>query len=191
MITIVSGLPRSGTSLMMQMLKAGGLPVLTDGSRLADANNPRGYFEMESVKTLASNPDVMATADGKVVKVVSSLLPALPNTYQYKVVFMCRPLEEVIQSQDRMLERLGKPIPSHSQESAKAAFRKHLQHIRGWIERQANMGVLYVEYARVLRDATGEASGIAKFLGPPLDVVAMAQQVDVTLHRERTGARVV
>ncbi len=164
--------------------------MLTDGCRVADANNPRGYFEMELVKTLASNPDVMTGADGKVVKVVSSLLSALPNTYQYKVVFMCRPLEEVIQSQDRMLERLGRPIPSHSQESAKVAFRKHLQHICGWIARQPNMSVLYVEYTRVLQDATGEASGIAKFLGHALDVVAMAQQVDATLHRERTGARV-
>jgi hypothetical protein len=190
MITIVSGLPRSGTSLMMQMLNAGGLPVLTDGRRAADANNPRGYFELESVKTLASNPDIMMNADGKVVKVVSSLLSALPNTYQYKIVFMCRPLEEVIQSQDRMLERLGRPIPSHSQESAKVAFRKHLQHIYGWIARQANMSVLYVEYMKVLQDASAEASRIARFLGHTLDVVAMAQQVDAALHRERTGARV-
>jgi len=111
MITVVSGIPRSGTSLMMQMMSAGGMPVLTDGQRSADDNNPRGYFELESVKSLARNQDVLTQADGKVVKVISSLLPSLPKDFEYRVVFMCRPLEEVVSSQNRMLERLGKEVP--------------------------------------------------------------------------------
>src|SRR3982074_1052055 len=107
MITVVSGLPRSGTSLMMQMLTAGGMHPLTDGQRAADANNPRGYYELESVKSLAKNAEVIAAAEGKVVKVISSLLTFLPTRNQYRIVFMCRPLDEVLSSQDRMLERLG------------------------------------------------------------------------------------
>src|ERR1700675_612032 len=107
MITIVSGLPRSGTSLMMQMLDAGGLPVLSDGERKADTDNPRGYLEWERIKQLPKQPALIAEAEGKVVKVISQLLLSLPEGHEYRVIFMQRPLPEVLKSQDEMLRRRG------------------------------------------------------------------------------------
>ena len=114
MITVVSGLPRSGTSLMMQMLSAGGLSVVTDGERQADADNPRGYFEWERIKLLPKRPDCIAEAEGKVVKVISQLLFALPPGREYRVIFMQRPLPEVVASQAEMIRRRGTsgaPLP--------------------------------------------------------------------------------
>ena len=107
MITIVSGLPRSGTSLMMQMLVAGGMTPLSDGERTADADNPRGYLEWERIKQLPNDPGCIAEAEGKVVKVISRLLLSLPSGYDYRVIFMQRPLPEVLASQDQMLRRRG------------------------------------------------------------------------------------
>jgi hypothetical protein len=187
MITIVSGIPRSGTSLMMQMIAAGGMAALTDSQRTADANNPRGYYELESVKTLARNPDAIAEAEGKVVKVISSLLTFLPNRYEYRVIFMCRPLDEVLASQDRMMQRLGRPVPPAPVESVKKAFEQHMSQIRGWLAAQPNMAVLYVEYGAVVQNARVEASRIKTFLGLDLDVDAMTRQVEQSLYRERAA----
>src|SRR5271163_4870234 len=107
MIVIVSGLPRSGTSLMMQMLAAGGMPVLSDGERQADTDNPRGYLEWERIKQLPNDPQSIAAGEGKVVKVISRLLLALPAGPEYRIIFMERPLPEVLASQDQMLRRRG------------------------------------------------------------------------------------
>jgi len=188
MITVVSGIPRSGTSLMMQMMAAGGMPVLTDGLRSADANNPRGYFELESVKSLSRNQDVMAQADGKVVKVISSLLPNLPKQFEYRVIFMCRPLEEVVSSQNRMLERLGKEVPPTSTASVIGAFEDHLKKIRSWLSQQPNFAVLYVDYPAVLKSPEEQAGRICGFLGRKLDVPAMIRQIEHSLHREKSGS---
>jgi Sulfotransferase domain len=189
MITVVSGLPRSGTSLMMQMLTAGGIEPLTDGQRAADANNPRGYYELESIKSLAKNAEVIAAAEGKVVKVISSLLMFLPTHNQYRIVFMCRPLDEVLSSQDRMLERLGKEIPSTTKNEPMAkAFEQHLKQIRGWLSEQPNMAVHYVDYSAILEDAHRQASAISNFLDLELDVDAMTRKVEHSLHREKARA---
>src|SRR5437588_5987682 len=107
MITIVSGLPRSGTSLMMQMLDAGGLPVLSDGERKADTDNPKGYLEWERIKQLPKDPSLIAEAEGKVVKVISQLILSLPSGHEYRIIFMQRPLPEVMASQDEMRRRRG------------------------------------------------------------------------------------
>ena len=172
---------------MMQMIAAGGMEALTDGQRNADANNPRGYYELESVKTLARNPDAIAEAEGKVVKVISSLLTFLPNRHEYRVIFMCRPLEEVLASQDRMMERLGRTVPPAPAESVRGAFEQHIQQIRGWLAAQPNMAALYVEYGAVLQNPQAEASKIKAFLSQDLDVEGMAQQVERSLYRERTA----
>jgi hypothetical protein len=185
MITIVSGLPRSGTSLMMQMLSAGGMPVFTDERRAADTNNPRGYYEVESVKSLARNSDVIAQTEGKVVKVVSSLLKYLPKDFNYQIIFMRRALEEVIASQDRMLERLGQPIPQSSKEAATKAFQQHLNQVQNWIGLQPNMRVLYVHHRTLLDNPAQEASNISEFLAYPLDLQRMSQCVERSLHREK------
>lgn len=185
MITVVSGIPRSGTSLMMQMLAAGGMAVLTDGQRTADPNNPRGYYELELVKSLARNPEIIAEADSKVVKVISSLLTSLPAGYEYRIIFMRRPLTEVVASQDRMLERLGKQVPAAPRESVMNAFERHLTQVRNWISAQPGVSALYVDYAALIADAHGEASRISAFLGVQLDVAAMAGKVEQSLYRER------
>lgn len=188
MITVVSGIPRSGTSLMMQMMAAGGMPALTDGQRSADANNPRGYYELESVKSLSRNPEVVGQAEGKVVKIISSLLPTLPKQYQYRVIFMCRPLEEVVSSQNRMLERLGKDVPSTPTGSVIAAFQEHLTKIKTWLGQQPNIAVLYVDYPAVLEAPEREADRICTFLGRQLDVAAMTRQIEQSLHREKSSS---
>jgi hypothetical protein len=185
MITIVSGIPRSGTSLMMQMLAAGGMAAMTDGQRASDPNNPRGYYEFELVKSLARNPEVMADAEGKVAKVVSSLLKFLPAGHDYRIIFMRRPLLEVVASQDRMLERLGKAVPAAAKESVIAAFEQHLKQVGRWLSEQKNMPVLYVDYTSVLEDATSATSRICTFLQKDLDTAAMATRVDLSLHREK------
>ena len=188
MITVVSGIPRSGTSLMMQMMAAGGMPVLTDGQRAADENNPRGYFEVESVKSLARNQDVLAQAEGKVVKVVSSLLPNLPKQFEYRIIFMCRPLEEVVSSQNRMLERLGREVPSTPTASVIAAFEQHLRKIRSWLSQQPNIAVLYMDYPAVLEAPEEQIAKIRAFMGRELDSAAMIRQIERSLHRERSGS---
>jgi hypothetical protein len=186
MITVVSGIPRSGTSLMMQMMAAGGMPVLTDGQRSADTNNPRGYFELESVKALSKNQDVVGQAEGKVVKVISSLLPSLPKQFQYRVIFMCRPLEEVVSSQNRMLERLGKEVPPTPTAAVITAFQEHLNKTKSWLSQQPNFEVLYVDYPSVLQAPEEHARKICSFLGRDLDVSAMINQIEHSLHRERS-----
>lgn len=173
---------------MMQMLSAGGMEVLTDGQRTPDPNNPRGYYEVELVKSLGKNPEVVAEAEGKVVKVVSSLLGFLPPQYQYRVIFMRRALEEIIASQDRMLERLGREVPSAPREAVMDAFERHLRQITSWLSEQQNMTVLYVNYSSVVEDVEKEALQICNFLGRDLDTKAMASKVEKSLHRERVGA---
>ncbi len=173
---------------MMQMLAAAGMPVLADGRRSADANNPRGYFELESVKSLSKNQDVIGQAEGKVVKVISSLLPSLPKHFQYRVIFMCRPLAEVVSSQNRMLERLGKEVPPTPTAAVIAAFEEHLKKTRSWLSQQPNFAVLYVDYPAVLQAPEEHARKICSFLGCDLDVAAMIDQIERSLHRERSDS---
>jgi len=187
MITIVSGLPRSGTSLMMQMLAAGGAAVLSDGQRKADTDNPRGYLEWERIKQLPKEPTVIAEAEGKVVKVVSQLLLSLPEGHEYRVVFMQRPLPEVLKSQDEMLRRRGVSEPAAANSRMEEAFRGHLVEVNHWLNGKSVANVLRVEYHRVLRESKLIAEAVAVFLGIPLDVEAMTREVDQSLYRNRTN----
>lgn len=186
MITVVSGLPRSGTSLMMQMIVAGGMSPLTDGLRTADENNPKGYFEWEPAKALKQNPGAIAAAEGRVVKIVSALLPLLPEGHDYRIVFMIRSLEEVIASQNSMLRRMGKEVPSTSQVAVAAAFEKHLRETEKQLVKRKNVAVLKVEHRSVLAEPAVQASRVADFVGGSLNVEAMAAQVERSLHRERS-----
>jgi hypothetical protein len=188
-ITIVSGIPRSGTSLTMQMLAAGGMPVLTDGVRNPDVNNPRGYYEWDPIRALQYRPEVIVAAEGKAVKVISSLLQALSHQYTYRVIFMCRPLEEIVTSQNKMLHRLGKDVPERLAYSALTAFQQHLQNIREWLSKQSNMVVLWMNYAAILEEPERSSLTISGFLSRPLKINAMVKQVEQSLHRERTTPR--
>lgn len=187
MITIVSGLPRSGTSLMMQMLAAGGVPMLSDGERRADKDNPKGYLEWERVKQLPKDPRLIAEGEGKAVKVISQLLLSLPATHEYRIIFMQRPLAEVLASQEEMLKRRGTQDPSVNPAVIKQAFQNHLYDVNTWLNGKANVRVLRMPYHRVLEEPRVVAQEIAKFLDRPLDVEAMAAQVDPSLYRQRVS----
>ena len=186
-ITVVSGLPRSGTSLMTQMIVAGGMSALTDGLRTADENNPKGYFEWEPAKSLKQNPSAIALAEGKVVKIISALLPNLPSSYEYRVVFMIRPLEEVVASQNKMLRRLGREVSQTPMAAVMAAFDKHLKETDAWLAKAPNVKVMRIEHGAVLSNPYIEAGRIAKFLGGRLDLAGMARQVEQSLYREKMG----
>lgn len=185
MITIVSGLPRSGTSLMMQMLVAGGMTPLSDGERRADEDNPRGYLEWERIKQLPQDPGCIAEAEGKVVKVISRLLLALPAGHEYRVIFMERPLAEVLASQDQMLRRRGTCKEGANPAVISAAFEKHLREVYAWMEGKPYVKAVRVAYHDVLGDPKGAGEKLAEFLGIELHLEAMLQQVDASLYRNR------
>jgi hypothetical protein len=189
MITIVSGLPRSGTSLMMQMLDAGGLTVLSDGERKADTDNPKGYLEWERIKQLPKDPALIAEAEGKVVKAISQLILSLPAGHEYRIVFMQRPLPEVLKSQDEMLRRRGNADSVATSEAVASAigeaFQRHLVEVNQWFAKKENVQVLKVHYHRLLREPKVVAAEVAAFLEVPMDVSAMAAQVDGSLYRNR------
>src|SRR5712691_11759143 len=185
MITIVSGLPRSGTSLMMQMLAAGGVPILADGERRADVDNPRGYLEWERIKQLPKDPECIAEAEGKVVKVISQLLLSLPSGHEYRVIFMQRPLPEVMKSQEEMLRRRGTFDPAADSSPIEQAFQRHLIAVNQWLASRSYVAVLRVSYHRALREPKVTAEAVAEFLKVPLNVDAMAHEVDQNLYRNR------
>ena len=185
-VTIVSGLPRSGTSMMMKMLEAGGLEVFTDNIRTADDDNPKGYYEFERVKKLDKGDTVwLDDAQGKVVKVISVLLQHLPAGYTYRVIFMHRQITEVLASQRKMLIRRGEPTDKVSDERLAQLYRKHLRQVEGWLAQQPNFSVLYVTYNDVLNDPLPHVRRINQFLGGWLDEQKMATVVDPSLYRQR------
>jgi hypothetical protein len=185
MITIVSGLPRSGTSLMMQMLVAGGMTPLSDGERVADTDNPRGYLEWERIKQLPNDPGCIAEAEGKVVKVISRLLLSLPAGHEYRVVFMQRPLPEVLASQDQMMRRRGTFKEGANPAVMAAAFEKHLREVYAWLDNKPYVKALRIPYHDVLKDPKPVSEKLEEFVGSPLNVAAMMQQVDASLYRNR------
>ncbi len=184
-IIIVSGLPRSGTSLMMQMLDKGGVEALTDNIRTADTDNPRGYYEFERVKKLKDDVSWVPEARGKAVKMVSQLLLDLPRSESYRVIFMQRDLDEMLISQEKMLERLNREVAPR--EDIKRAFIKHLDRVRDWLGGQPNIKVLYVKYSDLVGDPEVESRRVSEFLDGRADPQAMAGAVDPSLYRNRKG----
>ena len=182
-ITIVSGLPRSGTSLMMQMLDQGGIEAVTDNIRSPDRDNPRGYYEFEIVKKIKEDASWLPETRGKVFKMVSQLLYDLPPTESYRIVFMRRDFDEMLLSQEKMLARLGRPAAPRDE--IKGAFTRHLDQLFAWLEKQANMKVLFVHYQDVVGDPLEEARKIAEFLDGRVDADKMAAAVDPSLYRNR------
>ncbi len=186
MITIVSGLPRSGTSLMMQMLAAGGLPILSDGERKPDEDNPRGYYEWERIKQLPREPACIAEAEGKVVKVISQLLFALPRGREYQIIFMERPLAEVVASQAEMIQRRGTTGAALPPGALQAGLQAHLNQVQAWLKASPHIPVQRVAYRELLSNPSGTSEALASFLQSPLDTAAMARQVDNALYRHRS-----
>jgi hypothetical protein len=182
-IIVVSGLPRCGTSLMMQMLDRGGVPVITDHVRVADTDNPRGYYELERAKKIKVDASWLPEARGKAFKMVSQLLYDLPPSEQYLVIFMERDLDEMLVSQEKMLERLNRPAAPR--DKIKPAFIQHLARLRGWLARQRNIEVLYVSYNSLLERPAVEAARVGTFLGGRAGAEEMARTVDPSLYRNR------
>lgn len=186
-VIIVSGLPRSGTSLMMQILEAGGLEIVTDQVRTPDDDNPKGYYEFERVKKLNDGDSGwLESAQGKVVKVISALLEHLPPAYGYKVIFMQRKMDEVLASQRQMLIRRGEPSDKVSDEKMAESFNKHLAKITSWLDQQPNIEVLYVRYGELLSNPRENIEKVLRFLDMPLDLQAMLAVPDKTLYRQRS-----
>lgn len=188
-ITIVSGLPRSGTSMMMRMLEAGGIPPLSDGQRAADENNPRGYYEFEAVKKLPEGKYAwLAQANGKAVKVISALLEYLPAGYPYRVVFMERDLAEVLASQRRMLLRNGRQ-DDISDAELMALYQSHLAQVKQMLRQRTGMPVLYLSYNDLIVNPAPGIQQLDRFLGGVLEQGAMRAVVDQTLYRERSSEK--
>lgn len=177
-ITIVSGLPRSGTSMTMQMLDAGGLPVLVDNVRPADEDNPRGYFEFEPVKRTGENSSWVDAARGRAVKMVYLLLRDLPLKAEYRVIMMRRDIAEVMASQRTMLRRKGVAGAGVSDERMGAIFERELKSIEQWLSHRRQFSVLNVNYCDCLRAPLRAAGVVDHFLGGGLDIQAMAAAVD-------------
>jgi hypothetical protein len=184
-ITIVSGLPRSGTSMMMQMLAAGGMPILTDNKRQPDIDNPRGYFEWEKITRLCAEPEIIAQAEGKAVKVISRVLGCLPAGHDYKVIFMRRPFAEVAQSQHEMLVHRYGIMESMDAPRVEYSLETHIWQVIDWSTTQRHMRFWFVNYRAVTENPETEAGFINTFVGFDLNVPAMAAAVDPSLYRHR------
>jgi hypothetical protein len=182
-IIIVSGLPRSGTSLMMQMLDRGGVEVVTDHIRTADTDNPKGYYEFEQVKSIARDTNWLPATRGKAFKMVSQLLYHLPPSETYRIIFMERDLDEMIRSQEKMLARLGRtPAP---REEIGRAYAIHLERLHEWLLRQGHLTILRVSYNELLERPAEQSERVQDFLGGMVNVEQMVRAVDPTLYRNR------
>jgi len=183
-ITIVSGLLRSGTLLMMRMLEAGGIPIVTDNIRKPDEDNPRGYYEFEKVKKIKEDASWLEDCSAKAFKMVSALLYHLPKEKRYKVIFMRREMKEMLASQKVMLQRLGRQGANVGDEEMVEKFEKHLRNVERWLANHPNIDVLYMKYNDIIKEPLRHAEAVNRFLGGWLNVDKMAQVVDRSLYRQ-------
>lgn len=204
-ITVVSGMPRSGTSMMMQMLEAAGFPIATDGQRFADVDNPKGYYELEVVKRLPKDTSFLKSVVGQVVKVVAPLLRCLPPVYDYRVIFMERDLDEVLASQREMLDRnAGGDVRRVDDEALARAFTRQLREVVLWLAEQENIRTCFVSHRLAVASPIEVSESVSEFLErtgafvPPLGTsnarelapTRMAGVVDASLYRLRRSRKV-
>lgn len=186
-IIVVSGLPRSGTSMMMQMLEAGGMPLVTDHIRIPDEDNPRGYYEFEKVKKIKEDDSWLENCHGKAFKMVSPLLYYLPLDKKYKVILMRRKMQEILASQKVMLQRLGRESSDVSDEEMAKKFEKHLRDVEDWLARQNKIEVIYIDYNEVIQEPHENTRLVSRFLGGRLNADKMAEVAERSLYRKRIG----
>ncbi len=187
---LVSGLPRSGTSLMMQMLDAAGVPILSDGERAADVDNPKGYLEWEAIKRIAREPDLLddEARAGHAIKCVSMLLQKMPERHNYKVIFMMRPIEEITRSQHAMVDRLGTSGAALDDEQLQRGLVSHRDEIRHWMQNSRHIEFIEVDYPSLVREPEPTLSPIASFLGlNPKTTGGMSAVIDVSLYRQKAN----
>ena len=185
-VIVVSGLPRSGTSMMMKMLDAAALSIMTDNERAADEDNPKGYFEYARVKDLKDEADKswVREARGQVLKVISHLLETLPDENFYRVILVRRDFDEIIASQNKMLERRGEENQV-ADSTVKEAYIRHLVDIRYMVRRRPNFEMIEVQFMQAMEAPRIFATDVNKFLGGNLDVESMMAVVDLELYRNR------
>jgi hypothetical protein len=169
---------------MMQMLEAGGMSILTDFKREPDVDNPHGYFEWEPAKLLPKEPNRIDEAEGKAVKVVSQLLLSLPTGRDYRIIFMERPIAEILASQDKMLAHRGIRVSPDSAALVNA-FHDHMREVVAWLEERPQILVHRVGYRRLLSDPDRITASVRAFLALDLNAESMALQVDPNLYRNR------
>jgi hypothetical protein len=187
-ISIVSGVPRSGTSMMMRILEAGGLPVITDETRRPDEDNPNGYYEFEEVKKIKDDSSWIPNCRGKAIKMVSDLLWYLPANEKYRVIFMLRDMEEILASQKKMLKRLGRYSEDVSDAEMGAYFTKHLKKVGEYLLQTGYIETIYVHYNEVIKTSK-QLSILNDFYGSQLSLDRMVGVVDQSLYRERRNGR--
>jgi len=186
-VIIVSGLPRSGTSMMMKMLAQGGLSIVTDEQRQADEDNPNGYFEVELSKKLKDgNVKWIYKAQGKVIKVISYLLEFLPDDLTYDIIFMEREINEILASQKKMLQHRNETSAINDVEM-ETQFRAHLKAVKYWVARKPNMRVCYVDYGAMVNTPESICPAIVDFLEIPLAIPAMCAVPNQSLYRNRSS----
>lgn len=184
-IILVSGLPRSGTSMMMQMLEAGGIELIVDHIRKADEDNTKGYYEFEKIKQLEKDSLWLKNTYGKAVKVISMLLYQLPMDKKYKIIFMTRKMDEVLASQNKMLKRRGQPADSVDDQVMAEKFNKHLSKIFKWLNKQKNMETIFISYNDVISNPMEQSKKINLFLGDKMKIDEMVNVIDDFLYRQR------
>jgi hypothetical protein len=170
---------------MMQMLAAGGLTPLADEIRVADPDNPRGYYEWEAIKNLPANPSLILEAEGKVVKVISSLLMHLPLNHDYRIVFMRRPLPQVVASQAEMIRRRGSGNPGASTLAIQGALEAHLRAVKAWLNARSSIAVHWADYPDLIAAPLKHAREVAEFIGDSVNVDRMVAEIDPLLFRNR------
>ena len=188
-LVVVSGLPRSGTSMMMKMLEAGGVAIWSDHERGADIDNPKGYFELERIKHLEKETDkaYLREGRGKAVKAISFLIKDLPDDNDYRVIFMRRDLDEVIASQEKMIARLDQGDTSADAEALKEAYRNDIVRTRLLCKKRPNFELIEISYRAAIEDPAAACRRVNEFLGGRLDEAAMRTAVDAALYRNRKG----
>ncbi|SLM30388.1 conserved hypothetical protein [Desulfamplus magnetovallimortis] len=184
-IVVVSGLPRSGTSMMMRMLEAGGIEPFIDNKRVPDEDNPNGYYELERIKSLERDNEWLYEAKGKAVKIISMLLYNLPSRYSYKVIFMHRNMDEILLSQSKMLLRKGKNGNHISDKELSVKFFNHLGEIEKWLDNQSNIEFINVSYNDILKEPLKNITNINRFINNAMDESKMVDVLDSALYRQR------
>lgn len=184
-VIVVSGLPRSGTSLIMNMLSQGGMEIVTDNRREADIDNLKGYFELEKVKNLEEDSSWMPQCRGKAIKIVSPLLFHIPLNETYRILFVRRNLNEVMESQSKMMKRISPALPEGGDGEMKLLFEKHLKKIEAWLT-ENKIATLFLRFDDIIKKPQLTAGNINKFLGETLEHQKMTQVVDKNLYRCRS-----
>ncbi|MFZ4740897.1 MAG: alkaline phosphatase family protein [Bacteroidales bacterium] len=180
-IIIVSGLPRSGTSLMMQILNESGIKTLTDNIRKPDDNNPNGYFEFEKAKNIANDNSWLELAQGKVVKIISHGIQFLPQNFNYKIIFMQRDLNEIIKSQQKMLNKSQSTFPT----AIYNVFKNDLEKIKYWTEKEPNVEIIYVNFADLFSKNIQIVEDLSRFLNKPISVENINTVINHDLYRNK------